>query len=343
MTRLRFSLLALLGCLVLAGCRVAGEVPALVSTAVVPSLEATITPSLAAIPTDTAVATSPPATAISETPPSPALTSTPPVPTASPTPEITPSPTPCGDPGRMEFGTVDSAIAGEPMRYRIYLPPCYGADGKTYPTLYMFGGNIHDDTIWDALGLDEAASAAIASGDMAPLLIVMPDNGWLANTTTSGSRSYEGFVLDELIPFIERTYCAWPNADGRAVGGLSRGGYWSLMMAFRRADLFRSAGAHSPALIDSFAGPAEDPIITGGTNELGDLRIWVDIGDRDPYLGDARPLHDTLSAAGVPHEWHVIEGTHDEAYWRANLAGYLSWYNGGWPAERSTLPDCALN
>src|SRR5690606_19170771 len=153
---------------------------------------------------------SPPATAISKTPPSPALTSTPPIPTPSPTPEITPSPTPCGDPGRMEFGTVDSAVAGEPMRYRIYLPPCYGVDGKTYPTLYMFGGNIHDDAIWDTLGLDEAASAAIVSGDMAPLLIVMPDNGWLANTTTSGSRSYEGFVLDELIPFIERTYCAWP-------------------------------------------------------------------------------------------------------------------------------------
>lgn len=240
----------------------------------------------------------------------------------------------------MEYGTIDSAIAGEPIPYRIYLPPCYGLDGKVYPTLYMFGGNIHDDAIWDVLGLDEAAGAAIANGGIPPLLIVMPDNGWLANTTTSGPRSYEGFVLGELVPFIERTYCAWSNADGRAVGGLSRGGYWSLMMAFRRPDLFRSVGAHSPALIDSFAGPAEDPVITGGTNELDDLRIWVDIGQRDPYLVDARPLHDTLTAAGVPHEWRVTEGTHDEAYWRANLASYLAWYSDGWTADRSTLPSC---
>ena len=108
----------------------------------------------------------------------------------------------------------------------------------------------------------DAAEAAIVAGSIPPLLIVMPDNGWLANTTTSGPNSYEGFVLNELIPHVEATYRARSEAAGRAVGGLSRGGYWSLMMAFRRPDLFRSIGAHSPALIDSFAGPAEDPSVT---------------------------------------------------------------------------------
>jgi enterochelin esterase-like enzyme len=227
------------------------------------------------------------------------------------------------------------------MRYRVYLPPCYGEDRRVYPTLYMFGGNIHDDSIWDALGLDEAAEAAIHDGRLPPLLMVMPDNGWLANTTTSGPASYEGFVLNELIPYIEATYCAWPARDGRAVGGLSRGGYWSLMMAFRRPDLFRSVGAHSPALIDSHAGPAEDPRATGATNDLGDLRIWVDIGQRDPYLFNAQPLHDALAAAGVTHEWLVNEGMHDEAYWRANLNAYLAWYSDGWRAAREALPECS--
>jgi enterochelin esterase-like enzyme len=194
----------------------------------------------------------------------------------------------------------------------------------------MFGGNIHDDSIWDALGLDEAAEQLITAGDIPPLLIVMPDNGWLANTTTSGPGSYEGFVLNELIPHIEVTYRAWPGREGRAVGGLSRGGYWSLMMAFRRPDLFRSVGAHSPALIDSFAGPAEDPTITGVVNDLGDLRIWVDIGERDPYLSKAQPLHSALTADGVAHEWRVEPGTHDEAYWQAHLGQYLSWYTDEW-------------
>lgn len=230
-------------------------------------------------------------------------------------------------------------MTGHPMRYRVYLPPCY-SDGQVYPTLYMFGGNIHDDAIWDVLGLDEAAEAAITSGDIPPLIIVMPDNGPLANTTTSGPASYEGFVLNELIPHIEATYCAWPEAAGRAVGGISRGGYWSLMMAFRRPDMFGDVGAHSPALIDSHAGPAEDPTITGATNILGPLRVWIDTGERDPYLAKALPLHDALAAAGVAHEWRVNPGTHDEAYWRENLGSYLDWYSDGWRVDRTTLPDC---
>ena len=226
------------------------------------------------------------------------------------------------------------------MRYRVYLPPCYGGDGRVYPTLYLFGGNVHDEAFWDRLGIDETAEAAIAAGRIPPLLIVMPDNGWLANTTTSGPTSYEGFVLNELIPHIESQYCAWPAREGRAVGGVSRGGYWSLMMAFRRPDLFRSTGAHSPALIDSFAGAAEDPRVTGAANPLGDLRIWVDIGERDPYLVDARPLHDALTAAGVAHEWRVNPGIHDEAYWTAHLDEYVTWYAAGFPADRAALPDC---
>jgi enterochelin esterase-like enzyme len=226
------------------------------------------------------------------------------------------------------------------MRYRIYLPPCYGLDGRVYPALYMFGGNIHDDAIWDMLGLDETAEGLIAGEVIPPLLIVMPDNGRLANTTTSGPNSYEGFILNELIPHVEATYCAWPVREGRAVGGLSRGGYWSLMMAFRRPDLFRSVGAHSPALIDSHAGPAEDPVVTGVVNDLGDLRIAVDIGERDPYLAQARPLHDALTADGVAHEWLVNEGTHDEASWRSHLDTYLAWYAGEWRVKRTSLPMC---
>ena len=344
MAQLRLLFLLFLGVLSLAGCRDAGVIPTpavlAVTSPAATDLLSTPTPALAEEQTTPPTATS--ATTLATTASEQASTATAVTmpPTSLVTPSITPAPAPCAEPGRIEHGIVDSAIAGEPLRYRIYLPSCYGLDGRVYPTLYMFGGNIHDDAIWDALGLDEAAEAAIIGGDIPPLLIVMPDNGWLANTTTSGPNSYEGFVLDELIPHIEATYCAWPAAAGRAVGGVSRGGYWSLMMAFRRPDLFVSVGAHSPALIDSYAGPAEDPVVTGTTNPLGDLRIWIDIGERDPYLRDAQPLHEALAAAGVPHEWHVNVGTHEEAYWRANLDSYLGWYSDGWRVARNKLPDC---
>lgn len=332
----------------LAGCRPTGALPTPAVLATVPSQafqrDLVPTPPQA---TPTAVADTLP----TPTPDPPTPVPTPPAaeawPTLPPTPQNTPEPPAtaepaCDTPGRIVSGTLDSAVAGETMRYRVYLPPCYGQDGYVYPALYMFGGNIHDDGIWDALGLDEAAEAAIAAGTIPPLIIVMPDNGWLANTTTSGPGSYESFVLNELIPHIESQFCAWADPAGRAVGGLSRGGYWSLMMAFRRADLFRSAGGHSPALIDSFAGPAEDPAQTAATNDLGDLRIWVDIGERDPYIVQARPVHDALTNRSIPHEWRVNPGTHEEAYWRENLASYLAWYSDGWRVAREMLPGCEV-
>ena len=71
---------------------------------------------------------------------------------------------------------------------------------------------------------------------------------------------------------------------------------------------------------------SEDPRVTGAVNDLGDLRIWIDIGEGDPYLSEALPLHEALTAAGVAHEWHVEPGTHEEAFWRARLEQYLMWY-----------------
>lgn len=338
----RFLLLVSLG---LVACRPAVPLPTPAALAVAPTLIPP-TPTLAATETvaPTATTAGPTMSAATVDPPTPTpvgagLKPTPTI--ATPLPPPTPLITPICPPGRIEHGTVESGVAGGPMAYRIYLPPCYGLDGRVYPTLYLFGGNIHDDAIWDSLGLDEAAEAAISVGAIPPLLIVMPDNGWLANTTTSGPASYEGFALNELIPHIEAHYCAWPAAEGRAVGGLSRGGYWSLMMAFRRPDLFRSVAAHSPALIDSHAGPAEDPRLTAA-NDLGGLRIYVDIGARDPYLKDAQPLHDALTAAGVAHAWLVNEGNHEEAYWRAHLLDYLTWYTDGLPTDRAALPVCAV-
>lgn len=332
MSRLWSALMLPVVALGLMGCGGAAAVPTLAATAapiavlITPATTSDVAPVAAEATVAATTAATATATAADPLPPTSTVTPTPP---ATPTiPPPTPTAAPCTTPGRVEHGTLESAVAGEPMRYRIYLPPCYDDDDRTYPTLYMFGGNVHDDAIWDVLGLDEAAEAAIMAGEIPPLLIVMPDNGWLANTTTSGSKSYEGFVIDELIPHIEATWRARADRDGRAVGGVSRGGYWSLMMAFRRPDLFRSVGAHSPALIDSHAGPAEDPAVTGVANDLGDLRIWIDIGERDPYLLQARPLHEALAAAGVAHEWVVNPGTHEEAYWREHLGDYLRWYGG---------------
>jgi enterochelin esterase-like enzyme len=237
-------------------------------------------------------------------------------------------------------GSFQSATAGGGHRYRTYYPPCYGADGRTYPTLYLFAGNIHQEGKWDELGLDEAAGAAIAAGEIAPLLVVMAAGGWLADETSGGPGSYESLVLDELIPHIEQTTCAWAAPAGRAIGGLSRGGYWALEIAFRFPDRFLSVGGHSAALLDTFAGPDVNPQQTALTSDLGDLRIYLDIGASDFLRTNTIRLHEEMATRGVTHEWFLNEGEHNDAYWSAHAADYLRWYAAPWPADRTLYPPC---
>ncbi len=265
-----------------------------------------------------------------------------PTPTNTPEPSQTPTPEHCDTPGQIITGTYPSQnlMDGPERNYRVYLPPCYGQDGRLYPTLYMFHGNIGDDSVWDELGLDEAAEELIQSGQIPPLIIALPDGGFLANNTSGGPNSFEGHILNEFIPFIEETYCAWPDPEGRAIGGLSRGGYWSLEIAFRSPELFISVGGHSAALLDSAAGPDMNPQFTGVNNDLGDLRIYLDIGENDYLLPNTLRLHEDMEAAGRPHVWVLNEGIHEDGYWALHAPDYLLWYGEPWPLDRTAYSAC---
>ncbi len=246
----------------------------------------------------------------------------------------------CATPGRIVSGSFPSRIDGPDRAYRIYLPPCYGEDGRSYPALYLFHGGAQSDDHWDNLGVGVAAEELISSGVIPPLLIIMPDGGELANNSSGGPGSFEGLILDNLVPFIESNFCAWSEPQGRAVGGISRGGYWALEIAFRHPDLFSSVGGHSAALLDTDAGPDMNPQDTALSNDLDGLRIYFDIGDRDYLINEISKLHEDMSIAGIKHHWTLNEGQHEDAYWRQHLAEYLEWYSQPWPAERLLYPIC---
>ncbi len=336
---LRFSTLSL--AIFLLGCSAADLAFVDATPTLAPSLVFVPQPTGTAAPADTLTAR--PDLSGSATP-SPTMQPSSPTPTSSPISSPTPSPTPavCNKPGQMISGKHPSQIAGPERSYRIYLPPCYGEDGLVYPTLYVFHGNASNDNQWDELGLDDAAEQAILDQRMPPFIIVMPDGGFLANNTSGGPWSFEGMVMNELIPHIEANYCAWPSSEGRAIGGLSRGGYWALEIAFRNASAFASVGAHSAALIDSYAGPDLNPQYTGLTADLGNLRIYMDTGNEDWYIANFRRLHEDLETAGRPHTWVLNEGRHEDAYWADHVPDYVSWYTEPWPAERSAYPPCIL-
>ncbi len=302
--------------------------------------ENSVTVSVSETPTATSIPPDTPQPKPSLTPTqTPTLTPTP-APTLSPTSIPSPTHELCNERGQVLAGSYPSQLAGPQRSYRIYLPPCYEEADRVYPTLYLLHGSASTDSQWDDLGVDEAADELILAGDIPPLIIVMPDGGYIANNSSGGPYSFEGVILAELVPNIEATYCSWSTPGARAIGGLSRGGYWALEIAIRNSQEFASVGAHSAALVDTHAGPELNPQYTALSHNLGDLRIYMDIGQEDWFIPNIRKLHQDMEAAGIEHTWILNDGSHVDSYWTDHVRDYLLWYSLAWPAEADAYPAC---
>lgn len=261
--------------------------------------------------------------------------------------------------------SVQSVVLGRPVRYAVYLPPGYDASERRYPVVYLLHGGGGDETDWTEFGeADRTADEAIARREIPPVILVMPDGGAsFFVDSADGAVAYERFVVDELIPHVDRTYRVRPGRLFRGVAGLSMGGYGALVLALHHPDLFASSAALSGSVrTDSDVvgmaderwersfGPTFGPGLHGadrltahwrrnspldlfGAGDLDGLRSvrwWIDCGDDDLllYRGNAA-LHVLLREREIPHEYRVRDGGHSWAYWRSGLGPALAFIGEG--------------
>ena len=227
-----------------------------------------------------------------------------------------------------------SQTAGDEQPYRIYLPPCYGQTSRHYPVLYLLHGWPYDEAHWDNLGGDEATDAGITAGTLPPFIIVLPGGSErLYVNTSGGDHSFEGQIVNDLIPHVDETYRTWANREGRAIGGISRGGVWALEIGFSHPDLFAIVGAHSPALSVNLAPQSYNPFYLLGEPGVKMLHIYLDAGDADWARKSTQALHETLDERDIAHEFVVHPGGHENRLWETNMAEYLAFYAAGWPGD----------
>jgi enterochelin esterase-like enzyme len=222
--------------------------------------------------------------------------------------------------------SMNSSIYHAPVKFSIYLPPCYDekADRK-YPVLYLLHGQTYNNQQWIRLGLADVADELINDHRIAPMIIVLPnDPDWRQPDESPFGR----MLVDEMIPFIDQTYPTLSGRQYRAVGGLSRGASWALHLGLTEWQLFSRIGAHSLPVFatDSSSIPKWlDDIPSGSAPQL-----YIDMGNQDPELNTARYVERLLSDRHLPHEWHMFTGTHEEEYWNRHLQKYLLWYACDW-------------
>lgn len=263
-----------------------------------------------------------------------------PVPTIIPSP-IRPVPvaTPDVEPvrceeatGRTMDATYMSQVSGTEQTYLVYLPPCYDASNRRYPSLYLIHGLYYDDTHWEKLGVFDAMDQGIHAGSYAPAIIVLPSgDDDLFSNTSGGPNSYEGEVVNVLMPTIDRLFRTDTRPQMRAIGGISRGGVWSLEIGFHDPTHFGIVGAHSACLNLNEAPPDFDPLKMTDLITLKSQRIWLDAGDADGCLPGTQDLHAALDTSHVEHTYQVYPGNHEDAFWAAHLGDYLTFYTAAWP------------
>jgi len=254
---------------------------------------------------------------------------------------------------------IKSTILKKDKKFAIYLPKGYESSRQKYPVLYLLHGGQGSQSDWIQKGeVQRIADKEIGDNNAAPMIIVMPDaEATFYMNNVNGKYPFEDFFFKELIPYIEKNYRCRSEKKYRAIGGLSMGGFGSLLYSIHQPEIFNACAAMSAAVrtdeeINEM--PHKDYLrrygtamgelkeserrITGFWNQNSILyiirkmpeeqkkavRFYLDIGDDDFLYKGNSLLHISMRDLKIPHEYRVRNGEHNWEYWRTGLPAVLA-------------------
>jgi predicted alpha/beta superfamily hydrolase len=242
----------------------------------------------------------------------------------------------------------------------VYVPAGYDEQpARRFPVLYMHDGqNLFDPATSFIPGMDwkvaQTADQLIAAGALQPLIVVGIYNAGKARIQEytpskaprmGGGRAdqYARFLLNELIPFIQREYRVDSAARSTGIGGSSLGGLLSLYLGLKFSDVFGRIAALSPSV---WWDQRILLRIAAALKLASRPRIWLDVGTKEgaanegPHIvGDVEQFRDLLLEKGwrLGHDLHYqcVQGAgHDEAAWAQRVGPFLQFL---YPAAKSKV------
>src|SRR3954447_21346137 len=216
--------------------------------------------------------------------------------------------------------SVKTSALPEPANVYVLLPPDYSTAGrKRWPVFYLLHGTSGTASDWV-----KAGNAEKAIGDR-ELITVMPDialhsdgGGWCTNWP-KGVELWETFHINQLVPWVDSNLRTVAQRQGRAIAGLSQGGFCSLSYAARHPDLFGVALGYSgaPDIYYDYEERAGAAGIIGAT-ELGLTKVAPGTFFGDPVTNGVNwAAHDPASIA------ENLRWTRMYMYWGNGIPGPL--------------------
>jgi len=275
--------------------------------------------------------------------------------------------------GHIDCSSIDSRILERAVRYCVQLPASYASkDAKgqplRYPVLYFLHGlGDNEQTLFNTGGwtLIEDLRQQHKIGDF---LVVAPEGraSFYINSA-DGKQRYGDFFLREFMPAIEKKYRVLPGRAGRAISGISMGGYGALRFAFAYPELFSAVSTQSAALILEspkaintaatsgspvmralslvFGNPinvahwqANNPFVLARKKRLSlqTVAIYFNCGRNDNYGFEkgAAALDQQLTAEGIKHEYHRYPGDHSLDYFLSHLGETMEFHSRAFPGHK---------
>lgn len=215
---------------------------------------------------------------------------------------------------------------------------------RPWGVFYLLHGLSDDHTIWMRRTSIERYAAGL------PLVVVMPDGGrgWYTNARSEGGLAHEDDLVKDVVGLVDRTFPVRAERAGRAIGGLSMGGYGAVKIGIKHHDMFASVNSHSGALAFTHREPEkarelspefvaifgetakngpEDPFALVERVDHGRLpALRIDCGKDDFLLDDNRAFHAHLDSLHIPHEYEEFPGAHDWAYWDEHVRAAVAFH-----------------
>ncbi len=230
---------------------------------------------------------------------------------------------------------VKSEKMGKTIKNVVIVPAQYYDDelqDEQYPVVYLLHGysGCYSDWIKQKPELEDAASEY-------SIIIVCPDGeaSWYLDSPVNPKSQYETYVANELVTYIDNNYRTIPEANMRAITGLSMGGHGALWLGFRHPDIFGACGSMSGG-VDYTPFPEKWEIKKALGEYSSNKALWekstvvslvptlkktsgqkiiFDCGCDDFFFKVNNNLHDALLKAGIPHDYIVRPGKHNWKYW----------------------------
>jgi enterochelin esterase family protein len=231
---------------------------------------------------------------------------------------------------------------GMERRITVYTPAGYETSKEKYPVLYLLHGMGGDEEAWIALGrTSQILDNLIAQGKAKPMIVAM-SNGNVAQEAAPGESSlgyykptmqlpntmdgkFEETFMD-VVKFVESNYRVKGDKSGRAVAGLSMGGYHSLHISRYYPNTFDYVGLFSAAIIpnDRVKSKVYENIDETLKIQLknGYKLYWIGIGKTDFLYKNVSEYRAKLDGFGMKYTYRESEGGHTWTNWRVYLSEF---------------------